>query len=211
MFWTLARRSATTTVPMFTGIIEHLGTVTAITHGDRESTLMVDLGPLSAGTQLGDSIATDGICLTVARLDGTLTEFHASGETRAKTTLGTWRPGKAVNLERALAFGDRLGGHLVSGHIDGIGRLVERRKEGDSERFTFVCPDGDIVKTVEKGSITVDGISLTSWDCRGARFSVAVVPHTLAHTTLGQARPGALINLEQDVISRWVERLLPGR
>lgn len=194
---------------MFTGLIEHVGSITSITHGDRESTLVVDLGPLLPGTKLGDSIATDGICLTVARFDGTLVEFHASGETRAKTTLGAWRAGKTVNLERALAFGDRLGGHLVSGHVDGIGRLLERRKEGDSERFTVVCPDGDVVKTVEKGSITVDGISLTSWDCRGARFSVAVVPHTLAHTTLGMLRPGALVNLEQDVIGRWVERLLP--
>ena len=207
---TLVPRSATTTTPMFTGIIEHVGTVTTITHGSRESTLMVDLGPLHVGTELGDSIATDGICLTVAKLDGSRAQFHASGETRAKTTLGAWATGKTVNLERALAFGDRLGGHLVSGHVDGIGRLVERRKEGDSERFTFVCPDGDLVKTVEKGSITIDGISLTSWDCRGARFSVAVVPHTLAHTTLGTARPGALLNLEQDVISRWVERLMPG-
>ena len=194
---------------MFTGIIEQVGSITTISHGSRESTLVVDLGPLHVGTQLGDSIATDGICLTVAKLDGCRAEFHASGETRAKTTLGAWSAGKTVNLERALDFGDRLGGHLVSGHVDGIGRLVDRRKEGDSERFTFVCPDGDIVKTVEKGSITIDGISLTSWDCRGARFSVAVVPHTLSHTTLGTARPGALLNLEQDVISRWVERLIP--
>ncbi len=194
---------------MFTGIIEHVGTIVGILHGDRESTVTVDLGPLLPGTKLGDSIATDGICLTVARLSGSQAEFHASGETRAKTTLGDWRTGKSVNLERALVFGDRLGGHLVSGHVDGIGRLIERRKEGDSERFTVVCPDGDVVKTVEKGSITIDGISLTSWDCRGARFSVAVVPHTLAHTTLGTARPGALLNLEQDVIGRWVERLLP--
>ena len=194
---------------MFTGIIEHVGAIVGILHGDRESTVTVDLGPLLPGTKLGDSIATDGICLTVARLSGSQAEFHASGETRAKTTLGDWRTGKSVNLERALVFGDRLGGHLVSGHVDGIGRLIERRKEGDSERFTVVCPDGDVVKTVEKGSITIDGISLTSWDCRGARFSVAVVPHTLAHTTLGTARPGALLNLEQDVIGRWVERLLP--
>ena len=196
---------------MFTGIIEHLGTLTTITHGDRDSILVVDLGPLADGTKLGDSIATNGICLTVATLDGTQAEFLASAETRRKTTLGGWRSGQVVNLERALAFGARLGGHLVSGHIDGIGRLAERRSEGASERFTFVCPDGDTVKTVEKGSVAVDGISLTSWDCRGARFSVAVIPHTLAHTTLGGLRPGATVNLEQDVIGRWVERMRPGR
>lgn len=194
---------------MFTGIIEHVGPLATITHGDRESTLTLDLGPLAPGTKLGDSIATNGICLTVANLSGTLAEFHASAETRRKTTLASWRSGQHVNLERALAFGDRLGGHLVSGHVDGVGRLLERRSEGDSERFTFVCPDGDTVKMVEKGSITVDGISLTSWDCRGVRFSVAVVPHTLSHTTLGALRAGSPVNLEQDVIGRWVERMLP--
>lgn len=194
---------------MFTGIIERVGAIGTIAHGDRESTLVIDLGPLAEGTKLGDSIATNGICLTVARIDGSRAEFHASAETRRKTTLAAWRAGGPVNLERALAFGARLGGHLVSGHVDGVGRLVERRAEGESERFTFVCPDGDAVKTVEKGSVTIDGISLTSWDCRGARFSVAVVPHTLAHTTLGSLRPGAQVNLEQDVIGRWVERMLP--
>ena len=194
---------------MFTGIIEHVATLGTVLHGDRDTTLVIDLGPLAGGTRLGDSIATNGICLTVARLDGPCATFSASAETRRKTTLAGWRAGETVNLERALALGQRLGGHLVSGHVDGIGRLVERRAEGESERFTFVCPDGDAVKTVEKGSITVDGISLTTWDCRGARFSVAVVPHTLAHTTFGELRAGSPVNLEQDLIGRWVERLLP--
>lgn len=194
---------------MFTGIIEHVATLGTVLHGDRDTNLVIDLGPLADGTKLGDSIATNGICLTVAKLDGPRATFSASAETRRKTTLAGWRSGEAVNLERALALGDRLGGHLVSGHVDGIGRLVERRAEGESERFTFVCPDGDTVKTVEKGSVTVDGISLTTWDCRGARFSVAVVPHTLAHTTLGALRAGSPVNLEQDLIGRWVERLLP--
>ena len=113
-----------------------------------------------------------------------------------------------MNLERALLVGARLGGHLVSGHVDGVGRLVERRGEGDSERFTFVLPDDGSVKAVEKGSIAIDGISLTTWDCRGARCSVAVIPHTLGHTTLGQLRPGLPVNLEQDQVGRWVESLL---
>ncbi len=194
---------------MFTGIIEHVTAIATLAHGDRESTLAIDLGPLAVDAQLGDSIAVNGICLTIAHLTGGLATFHASAETRRKTTLDGWRAGSRVNLERALAFGARLGGHLVSGHVDGVGRLLERRAEGESERFTFVCPDGDTVKTVEKGSVTVDGISLTSWDVRGARFSVAVVPHTLAHTTLGELRAGSPVNLEQDVIGRWVERLLP--
>lgn len=195
---------------MFTGIIEHLAPLQAIQHGERDSVLTVDLGPLAGDAKLGDSIAINGICLTIARLAGARAEFDASAETRRKTTLAGWRAGQVVNLERALAFGARLGGHLVSCHVDGVGRLVERRAEGGSERFTFVCPDGDTVKTVEKGSIAVDGISLTTWDCRGARFSVAVIPHTLAHTTLGELRAGSPVNLEQDVIARWVERMLPG-
>ncbi len=192
---------------MFTGLIEHVAALAAAAHGERESSLVIELGPLAEGTKLGDSIAVNGICLTVARLTGARAEFHASAETRRKTTLDQWRAGAAVNLERALRLGDRLGGHLVSGHVDGIGRLVERRKEGDSERFTFLLPDQG-VQVVEKGSIAIDGISLTTWDCRGARFSVAVIPHTLDHSTLADLRPGALVNLEQDVIGRWVERLL---
>lgn len=193
---------------MFTGIIEHLGSVTHVAHQDAGTTLDVDLGPLSAGTILGDSICTNGACLTVAQLNSTVARFDVSVETRRCTTIAGWSTGRVVNLERALRVGDRLGGHLVSGHVDGIGRLVERRREGDSERFTFVLPDDGSVKVVEKGSITVDGISLTTWDCRGARFSVAVIPHTLQHSTLGQLRPGTPVNLEQDSIGRWVERLM---
>jgi riboflavin synthase len=137
--------------------------------------------------------------------------FDVSPESRRKTTIPGWQAGRAVNLERALKFGDRLGGHLVGGHVDGVGRLVERRREGDSERLTFVVPDDGSVKVVEKGSVSVDGVSLTTWDCRGARFSVAVIPHTLANTTLGGLRAGMTVNLEQDVIGRWVEKMTVGR
>jgi len=191
---------------MFTGIIEHVGSLHEIQHGERESRLVTDLGPLVEGTRLGDSIAHNGICLTVVRLEGSRAWFDAGAETRRKTTLGAWRAGQAINLERALAVGQRLGGHLVAGHVDGVGRLLERRPEGSSERFTFTASDA--VVTVEKGSVTVDGISLTTWDCRGARFSISVVPHTLAHTTLGGLRPGATVNLEQDILGRWVEAML---
>ena len=192
---------------MFTGIIEHQGHLVAIAHGERDSLLHVDLGPVAEGVRLGDSIAHDGICLTVTSLTGTVATFDAGAETRRKTTLGGWQAGRKVNLERALKMGDRLGGHLVAGHVDGIGRLVERRAEGGAERFTFVVPDEGSVLVVEKGSVAVDGTSLTTWDCRGARFSVSVVPHTLTHTTLGQLRPGMPVNLEQDLVGRWLERL----
>ena len=191
---------------MFTGIIEHIGTIHEIRHDERESRLLTDLGPLIEGTRLGDSIAHNGICLTVIKLEGSRAWFDAGAETRRKTTLGSWRSGHRVNLERALAVGQRLGGHLVAGHIDGVGRLLERKAEGGSERLTFLAPE--TVITVEKGSVTIDGISLTTWDCRGSRFSVSVIPHTLNHTTLGDLRPGTPVNLEQDIIGRWVEAML---
>jgi riboflavin synthase len=194
---------------MFTGIIEQIGSLTAVDHGHQGSVLSVALGPLAEGTRLGDSIAVDGVCLTVTRLDGEVARFDVSAETRRKTTLSGWSSGRKVNLERALAVGQRLGGHLVSGHVDGVGRLLDRHKEGDSERFTVVLPDDRSVRVVEKGSITIDGVSLTTWDCRGARCSIAVVPHTLSHTTLSGLRPGMPVNLEMDLIGRWVEAMMP--
>ena len=196
---------------MFTGIIEHVGLITEARHGHEGGSISVDLGPLVEGTRLGDSICVSGACLTVATLAGSIAHFDVSAETRRKTTIGGWATGHQVNLERALAFGQRLGGHLVSGHVDGIGRLVERRPEGTSERFTVVLPDDGSVKVIEKGSLGIDGISLTTWDCRGARCSIAVIPHTLANTTLAGLRPGMPVNLEQDLIGRWVEAMLPGK
>jgi riboflavin synthase len=193
---------------MFTGIIEHRAPVTSCSHSASDTELELDLGPCADGTVLGDSISVSGVCLTVAHLSGRTARFQVSAETRRKTTIPGWQTGREVNLERALAFGARLGGHLVSGHVDGVGRLVERRPEGGSERFTFVLPDDRSVQVVEKGSLAIDGISLTTWDCRGSRCSIAVIPHTLAHTTLATLRAGMPVNLEQDLISRWVEKLV---
>jgi riboflavin synthase len=182
--------------------------VASPTQGAGDTTLEVDLGPLAEGTRLGDSICTSGACLTVAALTGSLARFDVSTESQRCTTIPGWQAGRLVNLERALKLGDRLGGHLVGGHVDGVGRLVDRRRDGDSERFTFVIPDDGSVQVVEKGSVAVDGISLTTWDCRGARFSVALIPHTLAQTTLVHLRPGMPVNLEMDVIGRWVGKLV---
>lgn len=192
---------------MFTGIIEHVGVLRSAQRGASGTVLEVDLGPLADGTRLGDSICTSGACLTVAALAGTVARFDVSAESQRCTTIPGWQVGRALNLERALKLGDRLGGHMVGGHVDGVGRLVERRREGDSERFTFIVPDDGSVQVVEKGSVAVDGISLTTWDCRGARFSVALIPHTLAQTTLRDLRPGQPVNLETDVIGRWVGKL----
>ncbi len=201
--------SSTSHVDMFTGIIEHLTTITAIEHGHQGTVLTLDLGPLANDAKLGDSIAINGICLTIATLTGTTARFDVSLETKRKTTIAGWQIGRRINMERALTFGQRLGGHLVSGHVDGVGRLLDRRRDGDSERFTFVLPDDKSVRVVEKGSITIDGISLTTWDCTGARCSIAVIPHTLTQTTLGGLRPGVPVNMEMDLIGRWVETMLP--
>jgi riboflavin synthase len=193
---------------MFTGIIELVAELRSCTHSGSDTTLEIGLGPLSEGTKVGDSICVSGACLTVAALSGALARFQVSAETRRKTTIAGWNQGRAVNLERALCFGARLGGHLVSGHVDGVGRLLERRAEGLSERFTVVLPEDGSVQVVEKGSLALDGISLTCCDCRGSRCAIAVIPHTLSHTTLASLRPGMLVNLEQDLISRWVEKLV---
>ena len=196
---------------MFTGIIEHVGHLVTADHGHGGSRLCIALGPLAEGTRLGDSICVSGACLTVDRLDGDVAAFDCSPETRRKTTIAGWRAGRLLNLERALRVGDRLGGHLVGGHVDGVGRVVERRREGDGERLTIVLPDGGAVRVVEKGSLAIDGVSLTTWDCRGARCSIAVIPHTLSRTTLADLRPGDPVNLETDPIGRWVEALIaPG-
>ncbi|MDA3961978.1 MAG: riboflavin synthase [Planctomycetota bacterium] len=196
---------------MFTGIVEASGPIQAVTLIAGGCRLSLALGALAEGTRIGDSICVSGACLTVTTLSGDQATFDVSAETLRKTTMGAWRTGTVVNLERALAVGDRLGGHMVSGHVDGVGRVVERRKEGDSERFTFVLPDDGSVKVIEKGSVTIDGTSLTTWDCRGARFSVAVIPHTLSATTLGALRAGDRVNMEQDLIGRWIERIVADR
>lgn len=195
---------------VFTGIIEAIGRVQQVMARPQGARLTIDLAALAEDLRLGDSICCSGVCLTAVACENTLADFDVSAETLRRSTLGEWRAGTAINLERALRLGDRLGGHLVGGHIDGVGRLVERRREGDGERFTFCLPDGGSVRVVEKGSVAVDGISLTTWDCRGARFSVALVPHSLERTTLAGLRPGARVNLETDPIGRWVQALLGG-
>jgi riboflavin synthase len=196
---------------VFTGIVERIGTILVAEHQHGGTRLVVDIGELADGCRLGDSICVSGACLTVDHLSATHASFDCSPETRRKTTIPGWMAGRRVNLERALRVGDRLGGHLVGGHVDGVGRVVERRREGDGERLTIVLPDGGAVKVVEKGSLAIDGVSLTTWDCRGSRCSIAVIPHTLARTTLTDLRPGDPVNLETDPIGRWVESLMaPG-
>ena len=157
---------------------------------------------------LGASIACSGPCLTVIAIEPGVFTVEASAETLARTTLGEWTEGTPVNLERALRLGDELGGHLVSGHVDGVAQLVERRPEGDSIRFTIEAPAELARYIAPKGSVALDGVSLTVNEVEGARFGVNIIPYTLAHTSLGEARLGQRLNLEIDTIARYVARLL---
>ena len=193
---------------MFTGIIEHCARISAVRRHAGALTVTIDLGTLATGTRLGDSICINGVCLTVTTLTAAHATFDLSQETLARTTLATLHGGSLVNAERALVLGSRLGGHLVSGHVDGIGTLTRRRAQAGSECFTFALPAAGTVRVIEKGSLAVDGVSLTTFDCRARSCSVALIPHTLAQTTLGAMAVGAQVNLEQDLIGRWVESLV---
>lgn len=196
---------------MFTGIIEATGTVAALEPRGADLRLRVRSGKLDlTDVRLGDSIATNGVCLTVIELPGDGYWADVSGESLARTTLGGLRVGARVNLEKALTPTTRLGGHLVSGHVDGVGEVIERRGEGRSERFRIRAPSVLARYIAEKGSICVDGISLTVNAVDGAVFDLNIVPHTLAETTMADFRGGTRVNLEVDLIARYLERLVLG-
>jgi riboflavin synthase len=192
---------------VFTGIITDLGRATRVRHG-----ALVDLTIATsfdtATISLGASIACSGACLTVVAVEPGEFSVQASAETLACTTIGEWRQGTPVNLERALRVGDELGGHLVSGHVDGIARIVDRRTEAESVRFVFEAPAGLGRFIAPKGSVALDGVSLTVNEVSGLRFGVNIIPHTLACTNFGTAVPGQQMNLEIDLIARYVARLL---
>ncbi len=196
---------------MFTGIITDLGEV--IERKGGVFTIRSHYDP--ATITLGASIAHDGCCLTVTSLtpepSGCRYTLDVSNETLSKTTLGDWQPGRALNLERALKAGDELGGHIVSGHVDGVARIVEIKNDGDSRRFTFEVP-GDLARFMApKGSVALDGTSLTVNEVESNRFGVNLIPHTLTHTSWGRKTAGDRINLEIDPLARYVARLLEHR
>ncbi|MGE0383877.1 MAG: riboflavin synthase [Gammaproteobacteria bacterium] len=194
---------------MFTGIIEAIGEITAIQASGASAVLSVDRGTLPGGPFVsGESIAVNGVCLTVTGFTGARFHADASRETLALTTLGSLRIGARVNLERALAAGARLGGHLVSGHVDGAGQVLAREAQGGSERFTFRAPAELARYIARKGSIAIDGVSLTVNAVRGADFDVQIIAHTAANTVISGYRPGDRVNLEVDIIARYLERLL---
>lgn len=195
---------------MFTGLVEALGLVEGVQDAGAGRRLTLSAAALVEGMHTGDSVAINGACLTVVAIQGERLSFEAGPETLKRTNLGELRPGDRVNLERALRLGDRLGGHLVQGHVDGIGHVAERHSQGEWELFGFSCPATLAEQMVSKGSVAVDGISLTVVDASADRFSVALIPHTLAVTTLGFKRPGASVNLETDLFAKYVWKCLRG-
>lgn len=185
---------------MFTGIIEEVGAVSRRSGAD----LTIMAKTVLDGLQIGDSVCVDGACLTVAALLSDGFVVQVSPETFARTTLGRLRAGHAVNLERAMALGARLGGHLVLGHVDGVGQVDSVKDQGDFQLWRFRAPDEVAKYLVPKGSISIDGISLTVVEPRGAEFSVAIIPTTLQKTTLSAKRPGDPVNMEADIIGKHV-------
>ncbi len=160
------------------------------------------------GTRLGDSVAVNGACLTVVTLEAPFFEVEVSPESLARTTLGQLKVGEKVNLERALKVGDRLGGHLVTGHVDGVGEVLSREERGNFIFFRIRAPESVARYLVEKGSVAVDGVSLTVNRVQGAVFELAIIPHTARLTTMGFRKPGDLVNLEADLLAKYVEKFL---
>ena len=192
---------------MFTGIITDVGQVRElIANGGVR--LVIATAYDTAGIDIGASIACSGCCLTVVETGADWFAVEASAETLSCTTLGSWTAGTAINLERALKAGDELGGHIVSGHVDGIGKLVSRKPDGDSLRLEFEAPTSINRLIAQKGSITIDGVSLTVNAVDATRFGVNIIPHTQAVTTFGALQPGDAVNLEIDMLARYVARLL---
>jgi riboflavin synthase len=196
---------------MFTGIIQAVGTVAAMQERGGDMRLRVHTGKLPlADVALGDSICTSGVCLTVVELPGDGFWADVSLETLNFTTLGDLQPGASVNLEKALTPQSRLGGHIVSGHVDGVGEVVSLGEDARSIRVVLRAPDPLARYIAHKGSICVDGTSLTVNQVNGAQFDLNIIPQTMAETIFGQYRPGSRVNLEVDVIARYLERLIQG-
>ena len=192
---------------MFTGIITDVGRVRSIERsGDTRFTIetVFDMETVP----IGASIANNGVCLTVVDKGPGWFAVQASGETLSKTTLGGWAEGTRVNLERAMRLGDELGGHIVSGHVDGVATVAEVRPDGESVRLTFEAPAGLAKYVAPKGSVALDGVSLTVNEVDGARFGVNIIPHTQVATTFGGLKPGDAVNMEIDMLARYVARLV---
>ena len=192
---------------MFTGLVEGTGRVGFVEEGGM-ARLSVDAGQLTLGTEVGDSVCVNGVCLTVNEVDGDVLVFYAMPETLRRTALGGLSEGDLVNLERAMTPQTRFGGHIVQGHVDGVGEVLDILREGDAEVWEFAAPESVLRYAVEKGSVCVEGISLTLVSVRESSFTVSILPQTMATTNLKSLTVGERVNLEADVISKYVERLL---
>lgn len=193
---------------MFTGIVEAIGQIERIQPAGSAVRIQLRCAEIADGTQIGDSIALNGCCLTVVAIDGELMDFDAGEETLRKTNLGQFVRGSAVNLERSLLASSRLGGHFVSGHIDCTGTVRQREDDADWSTFWFEVPREWTRLMAPKGSIAVDGISLTLVEVTDDAFSVALIPHTLEVTTMGDRQPGDCVNLETDILAKYIQRMI---
>ncbi|MDP6945353.1 MAG: riboflavin synthase [Myxococcota bacterium] len=196
---------------MFTGLVEDIGTLVAIQRGAAGARLTVECHLPMAEIQIGDSVAVDGACLTVVAIDGPRFCADVSLETLQRTTLGDATAGHAAHLERALALGDRLGGHLVQGHVDGVGTKVGQERVGEGWDVSWEIPELLLDTVVEKGSVAIDGVSLTVSRLAGRRVTVAIVPHTATETTLTRRPVGSHVNVETDLVGKYVQRILTRR
>ena len=196
---------------MFTGLVEATGCVAAIEAKGGDVRLRIASDTLGfADVQLGDSIAVNGVCLTVVAFDAHSFDADVSTETLARTTLGAWTVGRLVNLEKSLRFGDRVGGHLVSGHVDGVGQVVSIEADARATRWRFALPRALSRFVAEKGSIAVDGVSLTVNSVGDEHFEVALIPHTQTVTAFAETAVGSAVNLEVDLLARYLDRLKTG-
>jgi riboflavin synthase len=195
---------------VFTGLVEEVGRVASLEAGEMFR-LSVSAKRVLGGTRIGDSVSVNGVCLTVSELNGASLTFHAMPETLRRTALGGLGEGRPVNLERAMTLDRRFGGHIVQGHVDGVGVVRAVYSEGDAQIWEFEAPASVLRYTVEKGSVCVDGISLTVAALRDASFTASILPQTRANTNLGELGVGDLVNLEADVVGKYVERLLEPR
>lgn len=194
---------------MFTGLVTDLGQVRRIDAAEGGARLVIETAYDTGAIDIGASIACSGACLTVVEKGPGIFTADVSAETLACTTIGGWKAGDRVNLEQSLRLGDTLGGHLVSGHVDAVTSVLERRPDGDSQRFSFLIPPGCERLIAAKGSVCLDGVSLTVNEVEADRFGVNIIPHTAERTTFGALGPGNRVNLEVDLIARYVARLMP--
>jgi riboflavin synthase len=196
---------------LFTGIVEELGVIKAVRRGADSARLVIDAGKIIAGSRLGDSIMVNGVCLTSTYFGGRDFTADVMAETLDKSNLGILKTGDRVNLERALRLGDRLGGHIVSGHIDGTGTISQCEKRDIATLITIKAPETLMRYIIKKGSVAIDGISLTVVDFELDAFQVSLIPHTARETTLGFKKTGDTVNLEGDIIGKYIERMMSFR